>query len=184
MGNHRTQAPVARRFLITLVIAGTLSALAAHAFGEDVTVWLEHVPASDKGWAVIGWLFGGPPLVMAALAWNDRRRFDAEQRQQRATLYAAWFGLGGFVVPALAGNSVELFGEGVGIGNPLAFGWTCGAVANIAAIVFALAIIRTSAQAGAHGHRLGLTFIESGWILLVGASLLFAAYGRELGFAY
>lgn len=184
MGNHRTRAPVTRRFLSSLVVAATLSALAAHGIGEDVTVWLERIPASDKGWAVIGWLFGGPPLVLAALAWNDRRRFDAAQRRQRATLYAAWFGLGGFVVPALAGNSVEIFGEGVGIGNPLAFGWTCGAVANIAAIAFALGITRMSAQAGEHGHRLGLTFIESGWILLVAASLLFAAYGRELGFVY
>lgn len=184
MGNDRTRAPVARRFLTTLVVTATFSAALAHGVAEDVTVWLERIPASEKGWALIGWLFGGPPLVLAALAWNDRRRFDAGQRRQRATLYGAWFGLGGFVVPALSGNSVELFGEGVGIGNPLAFGWTCGAVANLAAIAFAFAITRMSAQAGARGHRLGLKFIESGWILLVAGSMLFAAYGRELGFVY
>lgn len=184
MGDPRIQAPATRRFLGTLALVAALSALLSRELGEEVTTFLEAVPASDRGWSVIGWFFGGPPLVLAALAWNDRRRLGPGERLARATRYAAWFGLGGFVVPALADNSVELFGEGVGIGNPLAFGWSCGAVGNLAALGFAVAIHRISRQADDRGRQLALRFVEWGWVLLTIGSMLFAAYGRELGFVY
>lgn len=185
MAIHRVQAPVMRRFLITLVVVTTVTGLVCRELGEDITVWLgDNLEATDRGWPVIGWLFGGPPLLLAALAWNDRKEHSASSLRSRATWYAVWFGIGGFALPALVDDSAELFGRGVEVGNPLAFGWTCGASANLAAIAFAYAITRMSAQGDTAARRLALRFIETAWILLVGGSLLFAAYGRELGFNY
>lgn len=184
MGNPRSQAPVTRRFLLTLVVVAAASALACRAYGEEITTFLGDAPASDRGWTVIGWFFGGPPLALAALAWNDRHRLDLDGRLARATRYAAWFGLGGFVVPALADNSVELFGDGVEVGNPLAFGWTCGAVGNLAALAFAVALHRLSRAGDDRARSLAVRFVEWAWFLLTLGSMLFAAYGRQLGFVY
>lgn len=184
MGIHRVQAPVMRRFLTTLVFTLAITGLVARGLGEDITVALGDTATSERGWPVLGWLFSGPPLLLAALAWNDRRRFSAERRRKRATAYAIWFGMGGFALPALVDDSAELFGRGVEVGNPLAFGWACGAIANLAAIAFALAIGQMSAGGDARARQLATRFIETAWIVLVAGSLLFAAYGRELGFSF
>lgn len=180
----RVRTHVMRQFLSTLVFVGAVAGLACHQLGEDLTVRFADFPVTDRGWPVLGWFFAGPPVVLFALLWNDRRRFGTEQLRDRALFYGAWAGLGCFALPALVDDSAALFGRGVEIGNPIAFGWACGAVANLAALVFAVAIDRLAAQGDARARRIALRFIETAWVLLVAGSLLFAAYGRELGFNY
>lgn len=184
MGELRGRAPTVRRFLTALVYAGTCTVLLANGAGQWTTTHLAHLPVAPRGWPVLGWLVGGPPVVMAALAWNERGRYTAGQRRLRATAYGLWIGLGGFALPALVHDSGKLYGAGVETGNPLAFGWTCGMVANIAAVLFALAIGRISAQGDAHSRELAGRFVEVAWILLVAVAMLFAAYGRDMGFTY
>lgn len=188
MGNHRFRPSMVRRFLLFMAGAAIGAALVSREFGEDVTVWLDRVPATSSGWQCIGWVFAGPPLYLAALAWMDRADLAHNQRRLRAAVYGIWLGLGAFVVPGLADGSYDIFGPGIEVANPLAFGWICGTVGNLAAILFASAlgvVRRTATPAGSDPpSQLTDRFIEVAWTLLLGGSLLFAAYGAELGFVY
>lgn len=184
MAIHRVQIHVMRQFLTALVVVTTVAGVTCRWAGEDISVWFGDFPVTDRGWPVFGWLFGGPPIVLFALLWNDRRHYAGDALRTRATFYGAWAGIGGFALPALVDDSAAVFGRGVEIGNPLAFGWACGAIANLAALGFALAISRMSAHGDERARRIGMRFVETAWVLLVAGSLLFAAYGRELGFNY
>lgn len=189
MGKRRFRAPQVRRFLLCVVLTATAGGLVSREYGDEVVGLVARLPASASGFQVLGWLFGGPPLLMAAMAWNDRGRFDADQRRKRSLAYGVWFGLGtGLLVPGLAGDAAELFGEAASTGSRLAFGWACGAVANAAAIAFATGIDAVHRRVTADGElrerALATRFVEVGWTVLLGLSLLFAAYGEQLGFVY
>jgi hypothetical protein len=188
MGKRRFRASQVRRFLATAVVTALVSGLLARGYGEQVVGMVDRLPASASGFQVLGWLLGGPPLLVAAMAWNDRGRLDAERRRKRAVLYGVWFGLGGFLVPALTGDPSEFFGQHVATGNQLGYGWACGAVANVAAIAFAtgIGVLRARAAPGgvAPESELATRFVEIAWTVLLGIGLLFAAYGAQLGFRY
>lgn len=188
MGKRRFQAPQVRRFLVSVVITACISGLVARAYGEQVIGLIDGLPATASGWQVIGWAVGGPPILLAAVAWNDRARYDADQRRLRAILYGAWFGLGGFLVPAIPADAFEIYGKGVAIGNQLSYGWSCAAVANLAALGFAtgIGIVRRQATPGGtpRESELATRFVEIAWLVLLFAGMLFAAYGARLGFVY
>ncbi|HET9499406.1 MAG TPA: hypothetical protein VFO98_04020 [Marmoricola sp.] len=185
MGKRRFRAPQVRRFLICVVVTATISGLVARGFGEDVTGFVARIPATGAGFAFLGWLFGGPPVLLAAVAWNDRLRFDVEQRRFRAVFYGIWFGLGGFVVPGLVGDREAIFGTAAPTGTELAFGWACAAVGNAAAITFATGIGHVRRQAAGDGEppesELATRFVESAWAVLLLLAMLFAVYGDRLG---
>jgi hypothetical protein len=188
MGKRRFQAPQVRRFLIHVVVTATVAGLLARRYGEQVVGFVDGLPATASGWQLMGWLVGGPPLLLAAMAWNDRAKFDADQRRLRAMAYGIWFGLGGFLVPALAGDAAATFGGAVRTGNQLAFGWACASVANAAAIAFAIGIGVLRRQAAPDGEppesELAVRFVESAWVVLLLGGLMFAVYGADLGFVY
>lgn len=188
MGKRRFRAPQVRRFAVTVVVTACVSALVARLFGEQVVSGLTNLPATPTGYQVLGWAVGGPPLLLAAMAWNDRRRFGPDQRKVRAVVYGVWFGLGGFLVPALTTNSYELYGDDVSTGNQLAFGWLCAGVANAAAIGFAAGIGVLRRRAAPDGQppesEMAERFVELAWAVLLAIGFVFAAYGRQLGFVY
>jgi hypothetical protein len=89
------------------------------------------------------------------------------------------------VLPARTTGTADQFGTGALVGDPLSVGWTWGALAAIAGVVFTgivlLVLHRSVGRPSADQLDLTIRFLERAWVVLLLVSLGFALYGDRAG---
>jgi hypothetical protein len=183
--DQRRSAAELRRFVLAVVAFAVLFTALGRMYGEDIALELQKTPTTTLGWRLIGWLIAGPPLVFTMAVWHERPSLTAKQWRDRSLLLAAWIGSNMFVLPARTTSADRQFGTGALVGDPLTAGWTWGAVASIAGVVFAvlvLLVLRRSVEEPTADQRdLTIRFLERAWVVLLLVSLGFALYGDGVG---
>lgn len=177
-----------RRFAAAVTAFSLLFAALGRFFGEDLALQLQRTPTTSTGWLLLGWLVGGPPILVTALVWHERRHLRRNRRVRLSYLLAGWVALGAFLAPARVGwvGLDHQFGTGALVGDPLSAGWAWGALANVVGIVFSAAVLWTlnsTVPGGPSDDQRDMTarFLERTWMVLLVVSLGFALYGSGAG---
>ena len=181
----RGDAAGRRRFVLAVVAFAVFFTALGRIYGEDIALELQKTPTTTLGWRLVGWLVAGPPLLFTMAVWHERRRLTSQQWRDRSLMLAAWIGSNMFVLPARTTSVDDQFGTGALVGDPLTAGWTWGAAAAFAGLVFGglvlLVLRRSVAQPTADQRDLTIRFLERAWVLLLLVSLGFALYGDRAG---
>jgi len=181
MGGRRTDGSDIRRFLNVLVSTGFLVGAVGVVWGKEIADALEKTATTETGWLMIGWLISGPPLLLAVLAWHDRRRLKPQRRLDLSIYLAIWIGLSMLVLPARIDGPAHHFGKGSSVAEPLSTGWAWGVAGNLVGLLFfgiVLWIFRSSVRGRPTAEQEYVTyrFLEIGWLLILLISLAFALY--------
>jgi hypothetical protein len=181
----RTAAGERRRFVLAVTAFAVLFTVIGRMYGEDIALELQKTPTTALGWRLLGWLIAGPPLVFTMAVWHECRRLTPKQWRERSLLLAAWIGSNMLVLPARTTGTADQFGTGALVGDPLSVGWTWGALAAIAGVVFTgivlLVLHRSVGRPSADQLDLTIRFLERAWVVLLLVSLGFALYGDRAG---
>lgn len=184
---RRTYRPDIRRFLTVLAGTAAVAGAVGITWGREIARALDGTATTETGWLLFGWLLSGPPILLAALSWHDRRRLRRRQRRDLSIVAAIWIGLSMLFLPGLINGSDRYFGAGRAVVEPLTIGWTWGALGNLVGITFAAVVLlvqRDSVRGRGPSRRqsdLTARFVEVGWMLALAVSLSLALYGATPG---
>ncbi len=183
MAGDPSRAQAARRFLLMCVGLAVVVTALGRVYGEDLAVWAQGTPTTERGWLFIGWLIGGPPYLLAYVTWNEYGRIRPGRRVERLWIIAAWIALSMLLVPAWILGDEEQFGAGRIASEPVMAGWQWAMLAHLVAAAFAgvLALVRRGTTVTERQQRLTRRFVERAWAVLLLIALGMALYSGPTG---
>lgn len=181
MRGRLTDGADLRRFLTVLFSTSILAGAVGSVWGKEITRALDRTATTDTGWVLIGWLISGPPILVTALVWHDRRLLGTRQRRDLSYVLGIWIGLNMLLVPGLIHGPDRFFGKGRGVVDPLSTGWAWGAAGSLLGLAFAgivLVVLYRSVGGRPTRRQVDLTarFLEIAWAVVLVASLGLALY--------
>ncbi|MCW2784596.1 MAG: hypothetical protein JWP74_1113 [Marmoricola sp.] len=183
MGSERSGTSDLRRFVFAIAGSALFFLVLGRVAGEHIALWLQSTPTTNNGWLFLGWLIGGPPFVVAALVWIDRKQLRPRQLLGWTWATAIWGGAGMFILPARVIGISAQFGTGAIVGNPLCAGWVWGMLANVVMLVFGGLVLMVLRSATASGgvtqaqRTMTIRFLEQAWLVALVVTLGLALYG-------
>jgi len=184
MGTNRTPLSDRWVFALSALGSGLFFLILGRVAGESIAVELQKTPFTTQGWLFVGWLIGGPPLLVAGIFWNEHARFRPTELRVRTVLLGVWLGATMLIAPARVLGVDTQFGTGALVGNPLSAGWVWGEVANLGMLLFStiVLLVMRSATAPRGGpttqqRRMTARFIEIAWMVTLVVTLGLSLYG-------